>query len=176
MIYQEADNKKRDKKMANQPVKLIEIEECDFCDAKANFEYTAYKSSPQNYCVDCLKFIQKNEAEEIAKDEADKAEDANRDEMSSLLDEVINEIEDALIDNDIDFFKEKSKMSASTYFEVGDYKIRVSDHPSRFTYDLMNGAANFSVGVGFEDGKVSSSVNSKEDIKNMILKLMSCLK
>lgn len=176
MIYQEADNKKRDKKMANQPVKLIEIEECDFCDAKANFEYTAYKSSPQNYCVDCLKFIQKNEAEEIAKDEADKAEDANRDEMSSLLDEVINEIEDALIDNDIEFFKEKSKMSASTYFEVGDYKIRVSDHPSRFTYDLLNGAANFSVGVGFQDGKVSSSVNSKEDIKNMILKLMSCLK
>lgn len=176
MIYQEADNKKRDKKMANQPVKLIEIEECDFCDAKANFEYTAYKSSPQNYCVDCLKFIQKNEAEEIAKDEADKAEDANRDEMSSLLDEVINEIEDALIDNDIDFFKEKSKMSASTYFEVGDYKIRVSDHPSRFTYDLMNGAANFSVGVGFQDGKVSSSVNSKEDVKTMILKLMSCLK
>lgn len=160
----------------NQPVQLIEIEDCDFCDKKANFEYTAYKSGPQNYCVDCLKFIQKNEAEEIAKDEADKAEDANRDEMSSLLDEVINEIEDALIDNDIEFFKEKSKMSASTYFEVGDYKIRVSDHPSRFTYDLMNGAANFSVGVGFQDGKVSSSVNSKEDVKTMILKLMSCLK
>ena len=160
----------------NQPVKLIEIEDCDFCDAKANFEYTAYKSCSQNYCVDCLKFIQKNEAEEIKKDEEEKAEDAHRAEMSDLLDEVINEIEGALIDNDIEFFKENSKMSASTYFEVGNYKIRVSDHASRFTYNLINGAANFSVGVGFQDGNVSSSVNSKKDIKPMILKLMSCLK
>ena len=66
-------------------------------------------------------------------------------------------------------------MSASVYFELDNFKIRISDHASRPTYNVINGEADFTVGVGFEDGFLDATVFKKDEIKDVLKKLLKKL-
>ena len=62
-------------------------------------------------------------------------------------------------------------MSASVYFELDNSKIRISDHASRPTYNILNGQADFDIAVGYKSGEASFEVLEKKDIEILISKL-----
>lgn len=156
--------------------KLNQIEECEWCGEQADFEYKISNNDGLSFfCKKCIKAaeeLNKNILKERIEEEAARDE---RDEIYNLIEEVENEIESFLLNNNIDFEKINSKMSASVYFELDNFKIRISDHASRPAYNVINGEADFTVGVGFEDGFLNATVFKKDEIKDVLKKLLKKL-
>lgn len=160
----------------NTPVELKEVDECECCGEPAHFKYSRIDSSSESIlCRSCLKIAQEDD-KKLLEEEAEAIEEEKaRDEIYNLIEEVENEIESFLLNNNIDFEKINSKMSASVYFELDNFKIRISDHASRPTYNVINGEADFTVGVGFEDGFLNATVFKKDEIKDVLKKLLKKL-
>jgi len=176
-----ADKKpRRDKKMSelklNTPIKLNEAEECECCGGDAFHCYKPIAGSQYNtYCDSCLKLTQESDKEYLEARLEEIEEENTQNYNYDLVEEIENEIEGILSDKNIVYNKIKSRMSLSVYFELDNFKIRISDHASRPTYNVINGEADFTVGVGFEDGFLDATVFKKDEIKDVLKKLLKKL-
>jgi len=172
-----ADKKpRRDKKMSelklNTPIKLNEAEECECCGGDAFHCYKPIAGSQYNtYCDSCLKLTQESDKEYLEARLEEIEEENTQNYNYDLVEEIENEIEGILSDKNIVYNKIKSRMSLSVYFELDNFKIRISDHDARHTYNVLNGQADINIAVGYRSGEASFEVLEKKDIEILISKL-----
>ena len=160
----------------NTPIKLNEAEECECCGGDAFHCYKPIAGSQYNtYCDSCLKLTQESDKEYLEARLEEIEEENTQNYNYDLVEEIENEIEGILSDKNIVYNKIKSRMSLSVYFEFEvdgvDKKIRISDHASRPTYNILNGQADFDIAVGYKSGEASFEVLEKKDIEILISKL-----
>lgn len=161
----------------NTPIKLNQIEECEWCGEQADFEYKISNNDGLSFfCKNCIKAAEELNKNILKEKIEEIEEEKQRDAIFELMVSVREEIEE-LLNETCDFYRKiQSSMSSSIYFEFEvdgvDKKIRVSDHDARHTYNLINGCADYEVAVGYDSAEANFIVKSEEDIKILIEKLV----
>lgn len=156
----------------SEPVKLNQIEECEWCGERADFKYRISNNDGLSFfCKTCIKAAEELNKNILKEKIEEKAARDERDKIYNLIEETGDAIESLLLNNNIVYNKIKSLMSASVYFEfeVGgvDKKIRISDHDARHTYNILNGYSNFNIAVGYESGECNFSLFESEEIEEV---------